>query len=479
MSSELTSLLKSPKSTAQSQPPPKRRRFSLASTIPIVLVGGFVLLVWLLFGDRLQTGVPVQTTTVVTLRSSADASTHTQQPTGDPYAAETLFQASGWVEPAPFPIRATALYNGIVEEVYVLEGETVEQGQLLATLIAEDAQLDLQTAQAQLGDRRADVERFEALVEATRADLATLALEIEVEQARLQELQDDAKRLSEAGRDLVLEREIEQKRLQVSTQEIVIKSKQSQRQELQAQLKAQQAAVTQAKHRVALAQTELERRQLALSRTEIRSPIDGIIQKLFVAPGMKRMAQMDGEDSATIAKLYDPQKLQARIDVPLEEAAQLAPGQPVILRTNLLPNETFQGAVTRTEGHADIQRNTLQAKVVILNPSPLLRPDMLCRAEFKPLGTATPETGAPATTDGRVTVYVPESALLSAGNNPQVWVVDESGERVTLRDLTLSPEKRDDHRKVIEGLRPGDQVVLNPPADLQAGERIQANKKDY
>ncbi|NRB73562.1 MAG: biotin/lipoyl-binding protein, partial [Verrucomicrobiales bacterium] len=61
-----------------------------------------------------------------------------------------LFQASGWIEPDPLPIKATALVNGVVECVGVLEGEVVKQGQILAELISEDFELDLETAESDL-----------------------------------------------------------------------------------------------------------------------------------------------------------------------------------------------------------------------------------------------------------------------------------------------------------------------------------------
>jgi len=54
---------------------------------------------------------------------------------------ELLFQASGWIEPDPFPIHVTSLYSGVVNEVHVLEGQKVAKGQLIASLVEEDARL--------------------------------------------------------------------------------------------------------------------------------------------------------------------------------------------------------------------------------------------------------------------------------------------------------------------------------------------------
>ena len=56
---------------------------------------------------------------------------------------QLLFQASGWIEPDPFPIYVTSLYSGVVEKVHILEGQSIKQGEIIATLIDEDARLVL------------------------------------------------------------------------------------------------------------------------------------------------------------------------------------------------------------------------------------------------------------------------------------------------------------------------------------------------
>jgi len=244
--------------------------------------------------------------------------------------------------------------------------------------------------------------------------------------------------------------------------------------EAEAQVSQSGAAVDLAEANLARAEAEVGRRQLALERTRITSPVDGRIQKLFAAPGKKRMLGMDDPESGTIATIYQPDQLQARIDVPLEEAAQLVIGQPVRLRSTLLPDRVFEGRVTRIDGEADIQRNTLQAKVEILNPADKLRPEMLCRAEFLPVPGAGGSTSAKGISEssGRIALYLPQSALVGSGREASAWALDASGERVERRELRLGDERREGHVRVLEGLRPGDWVVDNPPGDLEPGERV-------
>jgi RND family efflux transporter MFP subunit len=448
--------------------------------LPWLLLAGFLVLGWLLFRDRFERGREVELVKVVSLRS-ADALTATagaEPPRGGSVALRfdgpTLFQASGWIEPEPLPLRATALYSGVVESVYVLEGEAVEQGQLLARMVDEDAALNLETAQAALDEARAAYLSHEAGLQAAEAFLVSKKREIAAEQARLEELRDESDRLSELGSMVVTDRSIRQAALRVESQLAVLAASEAKRDEAEAAMGASRASLQLAEAAVRRAETEVDRKQLALDRTRIRSPVNGRVQRLFAAPGKKRMLAMDDPESATIATLYEPAKLQARIDVPLGEAERLAVGQPVRIRSSLLPDRIFEGRVTRIEGEADLQRNTLQAKVKILNPADRLRPEMLCRAEFLSLSQG-PEQ--PVGDSVRLGLYVPESSLLQDANGAAVWVLDSAGERVERRDLDLGSEYREGHVRVLAGLRPGDFVVNDPPADLESGERIKRQEE--
>src|SRR5690606_23362563 len=121
----------------------------------------------------------------------------------------------------------------------------------------------------------------------------------------------------------------------------------------------------------------VEKARLALSRTIVGSPVDGRVLRLLSIPGQKKMLSDNDSESSTVAILYDPAKLQVRVDVPLADAAGLQVGQTARIRCGLLPDKVFDGTVTRITGEADLQRNTLQAKVSIASPVDQLRPEML------------------------------------------------------------------------------------------------------
>ena len=217
--------------------------------------------------------------------------------------------------------------------------------------------------------------------------------------------------------------------------------------------------------------------QLALDRHRITAPKDGRILHLHAQPGKKRMLDMDDPKSALIVELYEPTQMQARIDVPLNEASGLRVGQEVELTTDLLNDVVMTGTVTLITGEADLARNTLQAKVAIKNPDDRLRPEMLVRAKFYPLVTTSEETEPAETPESqeRLLLFAPENALFEIqGQQAKAWAV--SGDSTAeLRSLTLGSTQKEGYREVRDGLRSGENLILPPFYDLKQGTRITAN----
>jgi len=81
-------------------------RIRLAKALPWLLLGAFLLLAFLLFGDRFERGRELELVKVVTLRAG-DAASETARasaPQRLSYEGPALFQASGWIEADPLPI---------------------------------------------------------------------------------------------------------------------------------------------------------------------------------------------------------------------------------------------------------------------------------------------------------------------------------------------------------------------------------------
>jgi multidrug resistance efflux pump len=390
--------------------------------------------------------------------------------------SRVLFQASGWIEADPYPHRAVALEGGVVESVPVLEGERVEKGQVLATMVRDDLEIERGMAAARLEQEQAQWEASMSRWKASVAEEDLLDLDLAVQRARIAEVEDRTSRLMVLPEGTVSQEEVEQSRLRLKTVQSELARMEGSRLLLQANTDALRLQAVALEGRVAEARLALARKELSLRRSTVLAPMSGRVQKLLVGPGSQRMPASDAMDSLTIAWLYEPDHLQARIDVPLEDAAKVAIGQPVRLRSNLLPDQSWDGVVSRVTGEADLQRNTLQVKVRLLDPSSELCPEMLCRAEFlavdRDVSSESGGTLALSAASG-ISLYLPVSAVDGSAAKPRIWTLDAERRRAISREVVVAEASDPAFVRVLSGLRPGDPVLLHDPAGgLKEGQRV-------
>ncbi len=446
------------------KPAPVRggRRTLSAVLLPVAVVVGLLLLVLLVFGERLRPRIPVRTATALLL----DAPDGAPAATGRPGVGASIAMASGWIEPDPFPIQVAAKTAGYVENVLVLEGESVTNGQLIALLDPADLELSVQAsrAKAKEAERAADVARAQltsALVTITQAvsrvrvaqaaaDVAADALE------RIRRLEAEDRSPVEL---ISAERESESRSAELDVARLQVRKAEAERERHQHEL-------ARYLHQADELNAEADLVALQLSRARVFSGANGIVLKRHVQPGAK--VGMD-EVGTTIVTLYDPSALQVRVDVPLSDIAHVRLGQAARISTSAFPGAVFAGKVTRIVGSADITRNTLQVKVALVQPHARMRPEMLCRVEF--LGAT--EAGAVTATQGGRGVWVQKAALTDHdGSSAVVWVMDPVSDSVSSREVTLAPNERDGLVNVAEGLRAGERVVIAKHGALREGALV-------
>lgn len=480
--------------------PPRHRwltRLALPAAVVLVAAGLLVTSAW-------STIVPATEVTATTVVERASGG-------GDHGAIPTtaVVQAAGWFEADPYLTYATSLTDGIIEEVLVLEGERVEAGQVLARLVPDDAELALARARSEVSNAEAEVQSARARLEAARTDwenpterhravavgearlaenhalLAQLAEEVRSGESDVERLRSDYDRIAPLGASAVVsESEVIDARTFLEARLSAVEALRKRRDVVRAQIQREEAELLAAREYLRLrtpekraleeaeaglararatldhARARLAEAELRVSRLEVRAPVDGIIVERFKSPGNKIMRGMDDPNSAAVASLYDPAHLQARVDVPLADASKIAVGQRAEVTADILPNQVFAGTVSRVLHVADIQKNTLQAKVAIEDPSPLLRPEMLARVKFL---AAPAESGAAAVAD--TILYAPADGV----RDGFAWVVsgfDGKKGRAQRRSVETIGDSRDGWLRVASGLQPGDIVITSPTAGL-------------
>ncbi|MFK7790896.1 MAG: efflux RND transporter periplasmic adaptor subunit [Phycisphaeraceae bacterium] len=489
-------------------PLPKRKLLTRVA-LPAVIVLATLSLVAYAARDAIRPATQVQTTRAVALSLSNPVSQQNQATKNVP--TTVVAQAPGWIEPDPYPIYVGGLANGIVKKIHVLEGETVAANDVLVELIDDDAKLSLSLAKAELAKSeaaraaaQADLEepialqRTEAIthskVDANQATLLRLDAEIGKEQARLDELAAAYDRLEKLSKQSVSALKVEEAKYRVQSQRAALEATRQRRPELEAQLQIAKAEHRAAKRDLELktqlkrihdeavaardaAQTRVEEAELRLERMIIKSPIDAVVMTRLVGPGSKVMLEMDGPHSSHAIHLYNPEQMQVRVDVPLADAAKVGLDQRAEIVVDVLPNKTFNGRVTRLVNRADIAKNTVQFKVAITDPSPLLKPDMLARIKFfsgeGSAITTQSNTGSPQGSP----VAIKQSAVVERGEERFVWWISPIDQRITQRAVTLSQPRADGTIIVTSGLNPGDLIVDQPASTLQENQRIRSDEQ--
>jgi multidrug efflux pump subunit AcrA (membrane-fusion protein) len=255
---------------------------------------------------------------------------------------------------------------------------------------------------------------------------------------------------------------------------------------LELQLVAVQAEVASAEASVASAeaahgtqQVAVDQALLALARTEIRTPVAGIVLSRSVEPGTRLTMTSPGPGEAHeagVARLYDPSRLQVRVDVPLADAAKVGVGTRARIVTEALPDIAFAGVVTRIVHEANIQRNTVQFKVSIENPVPTLKPEMLARVRL--LGTDDAADGRAGRESGSesLALLLPESVLIEMTEaSAAAWMIGHDARGGTIavkRRLTIGARHGDGFVEITAGAAATDRAIASPSSAIAEGVRV-------
>jgi len=214
------------------------------------------------------------------------------------------------------------------------------------------------------------------------------------------------------------------------------------------------------------AKVELEQAKLSLERTVIRSPLDGRILRVLASPGTRVMGIQEtaGPSSGTIAQIYNPKQLQVRADVRLEDVPMITVGAPVLVRT-ASSQKPLQGRVLQQTSSANIQKNTLEVKVELLDPPPTVGPEMLVTATF--MAPPTIATGTAPVETASQQILIPQQLVQRIDGATYVWRIGP-GSTAQLISIQVGDAGNDGLVVVNSGLEPTDKIIV--PNVQQQGE---------
>ncbi len=217
--------------------------------------------------------------------------------------------------------------------------------------------------------------------------------------------------------------------------------------ERQADLYAQGAGVNQAQGALAQARANLEAIEARLRDASALAPFDGVILARMVEVGDTVQPGMP------LVKFAYVDYLRVQADVPVRLAAGLSEGMLVPARLDA--GGEVQVRVAQIYPVADAMRHTVTVKFDLPKGTPG-GPGMYVEVTI-------PDASIPT----RAMPAVPQSALVWRGSLPSVFVLEDG--RPSLRLVRVGYPVAGGLISVISGLQGGEQVILNPPADLVSG----------
>lgn len=433
-----------------------------------------------------------------------------------------LFQAAGWIEPRPTPVVVSALAEGVVEKLLVVEGQALEANQPVAQLIAVDAELAVRDRASVRALRRAEESSAAADLEAAQARLAaplhldaalaeaeSLVYQAETAQAKLPfQLASAKARQTQTEQDLAGKRAAEgavsaRQLQQVEAEAAAAQADLAELEQRGPRLKQELAALVQRRDaiagqrkllveerrlvadcqaKLAAAQARLEQAEIALARAElslarmtVRAPVAGRVLSLVARPGEK-VAGVDtigGAATSAVVTMYDPQQLQVRADVRLEDVPLVEVGQPVRFTTPS-SQAPLEGVVLALTSSANIQKNTLEVKVSLHDPPAAIRPEMLVTAAFLAPQRVEPEAAEPTSA---LRIWIPQAIVQAHGNRRGVWVYDPAGV-ARFKSVQLGDQDGAGQVEAQAGLTATDKLIIDGREGLTEGARVAIAAED-
>lgn len=378
-------------------------------------------------------------------------------------ALTVRIQASGTVEPIQ-TVNLSPRTAGIVERLYVEQGDQVTPGQLIAEMRSDDIAAQLRQNQAAVAEaeaRLAEVRRgtLPAAVAQSQSAVAAAVAQGQDAQARLDLAQGQLARSQQlqaqgavATSELdTAQREVRSAEAGVAQAQARIREAQQRSQELRES--PQPEAIAQAEARLVQAQSQLQGTQVLLEETRIRAPFGGVITQKFATAGAfvtPTTSASEASSATSTAIVTLASGLEILAEVPEADISQIRPGQRVEIQADAFLDQVFEGEVRLIAPEAIVRQNVtlFQVRIALLSGTDVLLSNLNVQVDF--IGEAV--AGA---------LVVPTVAVVTQSGQAGV-LVPGADEPIRFQPVTLGSQAGD-KIQILEGVTPEDRVFIDLP----------------
>jgi HlyD family secretion protein len=326
--------------------------------------------------------------------------------------------ANGTVQPKQL-INISPKTAGILKQLLVKEGDSVQQGQVLAYMDTSNLQGQLHQAQGNLAASIANLQRVTA--GNRRQDTAQAKAKLQDAQFALRQAKDDLQRNQSLHQSGAISKQ---------AYDVVLTA----RDRAQAQVKQYQEALTlsqagsrpedieQARAQAAADQGAVQIIQTNLNDMVIRAPFSGLVARKFADPGSfvtptTAGSAVSSATSSSILSLASTNQIVA--EVAEANIAQIRMGLAATIQADAYPGKTFTGGVAQiaTQSNVVLNVTSFEVKTSVLDPQHLLKSGMNVNVEFK-------------AGELKDVLVVPTGAIVQQTNAQGVFVAKDSGDPV-------------------------------------------------
>jgi RND family efflux transporter MFP subunit len=211
----------------------------------------------------------------------------------------------------------------------------------------------------------------------------------------------------------------------------------------------------------------LEGAAALLEYTLIRPPFDAVVLTKDADIGdIVTPLGAAANAKAAVVTIADMSSLEVEVDVSESSLGRIRLGQACEIQLDAVPEHRFPGEIHRIVPTADRSKATVMVKIRFVEKDSRILPEMSAKVAF----LSRPVTGE----EKRPRIALSHSAVVDRKNPKAVFLVQ--GERVVETPVRLGGQIGD-MVEVLEGVKVGDRVVLNPSDRLKHGSKIKIDEK--
>lgn len=213
---------------------------------------------------------------------------------------------------------------------------------------------------------------------------------------------------------------------------------------------------------VTAAEAFVKSAEINVENTFIRAPFDGtVLTKNADVGDVLAPFGSAGNSKGAVVSMADMDSLQVEADVSESNIERIRVNQPCEITLDAFPEKRYRGAVHMIVPTADRAKATVMTKIRFLDRDSRVLPEMSARVAFL--------SGEAPAAAGGARIAVDPGAVIERNGRRIVFVVRDGKAyetEVVPGGLVGSAVE------IRQGVRSGDQLVMNPPEDLRSGRKV-------